>query len=228
VGGVEFTSSATNAVYLYNPATDAWTSGSSLLTGRSSPAIARGLDGRVYVFGGATVGGAASTSVEAWDPTTGLWSTRASFSAGRGSARAFTSADGRIWLMGGVGGTAAAPTYPTVVEVYTPTTNAWATAPVTLPSTRYGYGATVGNDGRFYLIGGYQPLFGSTTALRTVTVFDPATSTFSSAALLPQSRSVLAAATLPDGRILAMGGNVTGFGSTARVDVYNPTTNTWR
>jgi hypothetical protein len=45
---------------------------------------------------------------------------------------------------------------------------------------------------------------------------------------MPQSRSTPAAATLPDGRILAIGGNVTGFGSTNRVDVYNPITNAWR
>jgi N-acetylneuraminic acid mutarotase len=227
-GGVEFSTSYTRAALIYTPSTDTWEGTSPLLTGRSNPAMARGLDGRVYIFGGSTSAPAVTASVEMWDPTTGLWTARTPAPTARSSARAYTGADGRIWVMGGVSGTAAAPVYPLTIDVYTPATDSWTTASVAFPAARYGFGATVGTDGRFYVLGGYTPISGGLSASRTVTALDPRTGVFTSLALMPQSRSTPAAATLPDGRILAIGGNVTGFGSTNRVDVYNPITNAWR
>ncbi len=92
-----------------------------------------------------------------------------------------------------------------------------------MPTARAGVAATVGNDTRIYVLGGFgaggQPL-------ATAEAYTPSDDTWTKLPNMPTARTFLGAATGADGRIYAIGG---GFGETAlpTVEIYTPSTNTW-
>ena len=102
-------------------------------------------------------------------------------------------------------------------------------APTTAP--RYFLAATTGCDGRIYVLGGLGPPNGdpggvANTAL--VEAFDPAAHGWTVIAPMPTPRDDLAAATGPDGRIFAIGGETGGqMAPTTVVEAYSPRQRTW-
>ena len=129
--------------------------------------------------------------------------------------------DGKIYAVGGERGGAPVPT----ANVYDPATNAWSALPP-LPEARTDLGAAAVN-GKLYVLGGTTS--GSGTAappgLTTVSIYDPATRQWTTAAPLPTARSGLVAVTL-NGRIFALGGQDGGT-SLKTMEVYDPQKNTW-
>jgi hypothetical protein len=128
----------------------------------------------------------------------------------------------------------APPTSPTATRTGTPPTatptacvpgpGAWRTEPsLTIPRD-YATGAVL--DGKFYVIGGdnlaYEPPY-----IRQVERFDPATSTWSNAAMVPIAASKMAAASV-DGHIYVAGGWTVRQGFTlSLMQIYDVATNTW-
>jgi len=86
--------------------------------------------------------------------------------------------------------------------------------------------ATTGLGGIIYAMGGMPSPYYSSDALEA---YDPDTNTWSVKSPMPIPRNSLAAATGADGKIYAIGGFITDtpYGLTNRVDVYDPTTDTW-
>ena len=94
-----------------------------------------------------------------------------------------------------------------------------------MPTARQDAAATVGSDGRIYVLGGSrEPVVGAVNGDRTVEIFDPATNVWSAGPRLPAPRVGLAAATGADGRIYAIGGATNGSDAPveATVWVYRP------
>jgi N-acetylneuraminic acid mutarotase len=91
-----------------------------------------------------------------------------------------------------------------------------------LPDIAASIGAAVvaGQDGRIYVIGGYNG-----SPLKTVEAYDPATDTWSRVADMPTARSQLAAVVGLDRRIYAIGGFNGGDLST--VEAYDTVSKTW-
>ena len=93
-----------------------------------------------------------------------------------------------------------------------------------------------GKDGRIYFIGGiadgrqYRPI-----VVPDVRVYDPKSNRWSLGAAMPTARAGLAAITLPDGEIYAIGGNTApallgdyrDAGALATVEIYDPRANHW-
>jgi N-acetylneuraminic acid mutarotase len=164
------------------------------------------------------------------DRTLLSWTTVTSMPTQRSNLAASVAPDGRILALGGIGPTQQPPQPPlTTAEAYTVTTNLWASAlPTIQPSTALA--AATGPDGRIYAIGG--AILGGpnnmsfSTPTNFVQAFSPTANTWQMVANLPTARSFLAAATGPDGRIYAIGGNAS-FGPTNIVEAYSPVTNTW-
>ena len=150
IGG--YASTYATAVYAYSPVANTWATLAPMLTARYHAAATRGLDGRVYVFGGRTSVGVATTA-EVYNPTTNAWSTVRAPVTGRVGASALTAADGRIYLFGG-GSDASGTVTVSTVEIYDPVANTWSAGPA-LTTTRMFSGSVVGADGRMYLAGGY-------------------------------------------------------------------------
>jgi N-acetylneuraminic acid mutarotase len=206
-----------NTVEAYTPATNSWATVASMPTARYGLAAATGLDGRIYAIGGDTAspgtspGSGPLTTVEAYTPGTNSWATVAPMPTARLQLAAATGPDGRIYAIGGVNGGNGSPSLNTV-EVYTPSTNSWATV-ASMPTARAGLAAATGPDGRIYAVG-------DTGSGNTAEAYTPGTNSWATVASMPTARGLLAAATGPDGRIYAIGGNH-GSGVVNTVEAYD-------
>ncbi len=152
------------------------------------------LDGNVLVVGGAGWGtteatGTVSATADLFDPTSGNFAATAHMmSKGRAGIRAALGWDGRVVVTSGGDATA---------DIYDPVADTFTQVPLLAEHT-WGFIVRM-RDGRVMLGGGD----GGVTACE---IFDPAQNKFIAAGSLHQGRSMLTAHTLPDGRIIVIGG----------------------
>lgn len=199
----------------YDPQTGRWALMSNHYSTSPSqgPAIGsggtEGLDGRIYVIGGAKEGycwgdfgpGREIASGVLYDPTTDSVTWIPDMPTARAGLAVVTLANGNIFAIGGDVRTGSANLFQSVVESYDPSTNTWSTkAP--MPTPRFGLAAAVGADGRIYAIGGYT--YGGITD--TVEIYDPSTDSWTTGPSLQTPRAYLAAAVDHGGNIYAIGG----------------------
>ncbi|MFN8512268.1 MAG: kelch repeat-containing protein [Chloroflexia bacterium] len=180
-----------DTIEIYDPATDMWSSGPQMTSGRSSfRAVAIGTT--IYVFGGASLETFGIDTAEALDTTTGTWRTLAPLPTGR-FGHAVVELNGLIYVIGGYSGGKGIGT----VNTYNPATNTWGEV-ASLPNPRYNLAAVV-DDGKIYALGGWLNDAPSTI----MEIFDPASGTWSIGPAMPKAMSNFGATVL-DGRIYAL------------------------
>lgn len=217
-----------STLYIYDPATDSWTSGPSLPS--DYPAVenpaAAAYNSRLYVFGGsrgAFSGAVASAAV--FDPTTSTWTMLSPMQTARGGATA-QAINGKIYVVGGMDGNGASLAS---VEVYDPASNTWSSAAPM--STRRDNPGSATFDGRLYIFGGRTRDADGTElngTLATVEMYDPATNNWTARASMPTGRRTMVVGTL-NGRAQVMGGERTNTGGTfVQNEEYDPATDSWR
>ncbi|MBX5328720.1 MAG: kelch repeat-containing protein [Candidatus Bathyarchaeota archaeon] len=145
-----------NLTQIYDPATDTWTNGTQMPTGRCELGVVKGPDGLIYAFGG--YNDTALSVVEAYNPSAGTWIKKASMPKPKLEFGVVLGLDNRIYIIGGGAnyGNNEAPFYDSV-EVYDPKTDTWSTPTWQesyLPTRRKELGAAVGKNGKIYAIGG--------------------------------------------------------------------------
>jgi N-acetylneuraminic acid mutarotase len=120
-----------------------------------------------------------------------------------------TLADGRVMLSGGV-------LVPDLVnaanaasianaDLYNPATNTW--TGTTMSRARTAHSAVQLASGRVIVCGGSEGLLSAPTAIDAVASFDPATNAWTDLAPLTTARAGHAAALLPDGLLVLLGGS---------------------
>ncbi len=148
-----------------------------------------------------------------------------------------TLADGRVLAAGGFtrdprvpGGEYSFSVRPTdSEEVYDPASGSW-TPGVSMTTARAFHTATLLQDGTVLLAGGYNDL---QLPLASAERYDPATGQFTPAGNMTRDRSYsLTLTLLPDGRVLAVGGETPICCTDAPLtettaDIYDPATNSW-
>jgi len=92
-----------------------------------------------------------------------------------------------------------------------------------MPTPRFGLSASV-VDGKIYVIGGGQNLFGA--YLRIVEVYDPATDTWATKANMPTARCFLSTSVV-NNKIYAIGGSPGAQTDSPAVEEYDPVTDAW-
>ncbi|WP_437300204.1 kelch repeat-containing protein [Sorangium sp. So ce426] len=217
-------------VDFYNPDTDTWTTGDALPYPMSPVGAALLQDGRVLFSPGGLV----------YDPITG---TTASVpltpgEAARGWEFAYTALtllpDGRVLRTGG------SDDDSTLKEAvfYDPATNTWSSAG-SMSVTRYLHTATLLQDGRVLVVGGYTLNGNEMPQGRTsVEIYDPATGAWTPAAPTNLPRMQHTATLLPSGRVLVLGGGGRIYGGTEEeievlvdagetAEIYDPASDTW-
>ncbi|HUP69484.1 MAG TPA: kelch repeat-containing protein [Acidimicrobiales bacterium] len=246
-GGESAPSPASRFAYFRGGWSQAQASGATV-GATTSTVLASGL---VLVVGG----GVARNSAALFDPSSGSWAPTGSLIEGRFGHTATLLPNGRVLVTGGTdtaGNNALA-----TAEVYDPAGGTWSAVPQ-MVKRRKGHTATLltgpsctaverlAHCGKVLVAGGSSSaglsgagLPGSgkeslTDPQNAVQLFDPATATWSAAAVLVTGRSAHSATLLPDGSVLVAGGCARSDGvlspcsSTARAETYEPITGTWR
>jgi N-acetylneuraminic acid mutarotase len=186
-------------------------------------------DGRVMVAGGTS--GASSNNAIArasiFDPATGHWTAVTDMLQPRTYPMAVTLADGSVLVAGGSRNGQPLDT----AERYYPKAGTWVAAGrLNLPRTR---GAlTLLPDGRVLATGGGIEGTPGWATTASAEVFDPKRGVWSIVAPMSVARGQHSAVLLPDGEVLVFGGATTYFGETgdvtARAEIFNPASNSWR
>ena len=194
-----------------------WTTVAPEGDARRDAAATGGLDGRVYVLGGATFEPTTATDrAEAYNPTTSTWTALAPLPIPLFGFAVVAGPDGNIYTLGGVTITGQATA---AVEIYNPSTNAWSTG-VPLPASGSFFGAA-GGDGRLYIF-----------SLNASYAFNLRRQVWSPVASPPLTYIGQTIAEGPDGKIYLFGGAIGGTGninlnSVNTVESYDPGGNTW-
>lgn len=193
---------------LYDTATRSFRPVAGMAVPRASHAAAALPDGRILVSGGWT-GERATASAEVYDPVTGRWTTVGEMTEARVSHIAVPLPDGGVLMMGG----GAADVFDPVTSTFSPVG----------PMRINHYLATRLADGRVLATGG-QSARGEISP--SAEIFDPATGAFHPTGDMAVPRIKHAAALLPDGKVLLIGGSDDrGYrGRFTSTEIYDPTT----
>ena len=183
------------------------------------------INSKLYLFGG--IGGGAEGSVQIYNPNTNSWSLGAAAPYAAGSVSTAVI-NGKVYIAGGIvsGNTVG------TAAVYDPVADAWSTI-ASMPAGRNH--AAAGTDGRkLFIFGGRTGGNTVSDGFNDVQIYDPVSNTWqwsgasgSTIPPLPQARSGMGKAGFCGNEFYVIGGeNTTSVYN--RVDVYNPTSQTWR
>jgi hypothetical protein len=207
---------------VYDPATRAFTPGSTLVQARAGHTATALADGRVLIAGGFPDEGRPPLSgVEIFDPATNRFTTTGSMLAARGSHTATRLADGRVLVVGGFTGS----TLLAQTEIFDPSTGRF-TAAAPLPQPRAAHAATALAGGTVLVVGGEV---GRSLITDTALLYDPAANTWAAVGPLREAKYKLAIAPLPGGGALVVGGQ-TADARDARLrstEIFDPVTRTF-
>ena len=204
------------SVEVYDPATRSFQPRAPMTIPRVSHTATLLPDGRVLVAGGCS-GQRATASAETYDVKANRWTRVGDMMQARCSHIAVPLPDGRVFVVGGGGGRLGDLAS---AEVFDPATSTFASLG---PMHSNHYLATRLADGRVLLTGGQGD---GGEILKSAEIFDPETGHFQATGNMAIARVKHAAALLPDGRVLVIGGSdrrgyKERFGST---EVYDPQT----
>lgn len=206
------------------------TAAGDLVTPRLMHTATRLADGRVLIAGGGVQSKDGSSLVsmvdaELYDPATGTFSATGPLATARSLHTATLLADGSVLLVGGAIGETTVAT----MERYDPAAGTFTEAG-TLPEGRGFHSATALPDGRILIAGG-EVMKGKGKKAEGVPVattlfLDPVTGATTPGPQLVTARAAHAAATLPDGRIVLVGGIGTGEDPITSVEIVDPVAGT--
>ena len=194
-------SSGSSYTQIFDPETNAWSLGASMLDGVWEAKAATVTNGSIWVVGGE---GVVAGYAQIYDPVVDSWSVGSPAPVAVECGALVAVGDDLYYSGGGVGGY----TGTTNFYMYDASAGSWVTTLQPMPIARAAQAMVVGVDGLIYVVGGSSDGFNSgTDAFTSVVVYDPAADEWSSAADMNYARKYLGATTTPDGRIIALGGN---------------------
>ena len=208
---------------LYDPIHGTWTATGSMHWPRSLHTATRLLDGRVLV-----VGGRATSVAEIYDPATGTWLSTGSMSMARDVTDATLLSDGRVLVAGGWGVGVGSEDALRSAELYDPATGLW-TATGSLSTARYGHTLTLLSDGSVLASRGSNSGDLEDT-LSGAERYDPLAGSWRYAGNSMAASVLHTATSLPNGRVLLVGGNGGGIGGDVVhgvTSLFDPTSETW-
>lgn len=120
VGGYDSSRNQLADNQIYNPATNAWSTGASIpaATAQGASTVVKNV---LYVFGGCNVQGTVTNAVWAYNPKTNAWSSKSAMPTARCSAAAVVDKSKIIFVIGGYANGQRLST----VEAYNPATDSW-------------------------------------------------------------------------------------------------------
>jgi hypothetical protein len=133
---------------IYDPETDEFTDGGSMLTARSGHTASLLPDGRVLIAGGTNSSGPLNAA-EIFDPAAGRFTAAGNLGFARTGHTATTLLDGRILLVGGSSGS-----YLGNAEIYSPGSGTFTPVDSSMSAPRFRHEASLLRDGAVLFTGG--------------------------------------------------------------------------
>jgi N-acetylneuraminic acid mutarotase/sugar lactone lactonase YvrE len=218
---------ASNIVFssaeLFDPNTGTWSPTGSMAVTRYGHTMTLLPNGKVLVVGGTSCISCfnALGSAELYDPASGTWSNTGSLAAVRLAHTATLLANGKVLVAGG-GSTNNGDLMKSSAELYDPATGVWTSAGIMPSGAHFVHSAAMLSDGRVVVAGGRNT---SAVLTAAVDIYNPATNAWSAASPMSRRRSRYTLNPLPDGKLLATGGD---DGTTlASTEIYDPGTGAW-
>lgn len=130
--------------------------------------------------------------------------------------------DGRVLIAGGHRTSGSLSSMTTSAEIYDPATGSY-TATGALSVARGEHASVQLADGRVLVVGGLAWINGTAVQLDSAEIYDPASGTWSTTGAMSTARRAPTALTLPDGRVLVLGGGST----TTSTEIFDPASGTF-
>jgi Galactose oxidase, central domain len=206
---------------LYNPATGTWAPTGSMTTARADHAATLLQGGQVLVAGGTAYAG---SSAELYHPATGTWTATGSLNFPRYDTPMWLLPSGQVLVVCGIND----PGVPQcVAELYNPAAGTWAQDGQASQSAARDFTVTLLSTGKVLISGGENGGYpAKTTVSAAAVLFDPATGTSTITGSMTIPREFHTLTPLPDGQVLAAGGqtqnNKGTFSVTASAELYTP------
>ena len=210
------------------PPANSFTVVTNMNSPRSGHTATRLTDGRVLIAGGSPrVAPGEITSVlatsELFDPASKSFAQSATMAISRFGHSAVRLLDGRVLVMGGTSFCNTVFCSQTATaEIFDPATESF-TSPGSMLSARTGFSATLLQDGRVLVAGGFSHFCPGLFScyLSSAELFDPASGTFSSTGSMTMPRSNATATELNNGMVLIAGGQ-DNSGPLSTLELFDP------
>jgi len=220
IAGGENSSGALAGAELYDPATGSWTATGALEVARHWHTATLLPNDKVLVAGGTNSTSGSLSSAELYDPATGLWTTTGALTFARALHTATLLPNGQVLTVGGENASGALAS----AEAYDPNGGMWA-ATGELSTGRYHHTSTLLPNGQVLIAGGATNAL-ATETLSSADLYDPIAGTWTAASALAFARAGHTATLLPNGQVLAAGGQ--GDSETlSTVELYCSASGTW-
>ena len=238
-GRVLVAGGGTASAELYDPATRTFSPAGRMSSPRTNATATLLPDGQVLVAGGLLRGKRQLASADLYDPATGTWSRTGPMHVARSGQTATLLPDGQVLVAGGgCNGKGFFQCTPGVyglsqstAELYHPSTGRW-TLTGAMSARRQYQTATLLRSGKVLVAGGRAYCNdGICVDTRSAELYNPVTGTWAATGPMGAARERHTATLLPDGRVLAAGGEnvsgISGFSTPRTAELYNPATGTW-
>jgi hypothetical protein len=210
-------SPCSNTAEIYNPTTGTWRYTASTMNFRRAFHMAVKLqNGRVLIFGGflrSDTGVSGVMTSELFDPVTETFTLTGPLNYPHWQQPAVLLNDGRVMLVGGLGQSPS--------EIYNPVSGLWTANVPALPTGEYLPFVSLLPTGEVFVAGGQDGY----TFLSTAATYSPLNNSVRNLATLLVTRNNGTATTLPNGKVLLVGGvdDADPTNSLATVELYDPT-----
>ena len=210
------------------PPADSFTVVTNMNSPRSGHTATRLNDGRVLISGGSPGQAPGGRTIELatselFDPASKSFAQSATMAISRFGHSAVRLLDGRVLVMGGTRCNTVFCSQTATAELFDPATESF-TSTGSMLSARTGFSATLLQDGRILVAGGFSRFCrGSLSScyLSSAELFDPASGTFSSTGSMTMPRSNATATELNNGMVLIAGGQ-DNSGPLSTLELFDP------
>ena len=200
-GGMSGNGNYFNTVEIYSQATNKFRQGQNMSAARVGHTATLLPNGNVLIAGG--YNGDYLASAEIYNPVTDRFTTTGQMTTPRSDHVAVLLNNGKVLLAGGVG---SGWTFLASAELYDPSTGTFTTT-ASMTTARESHTATLLKSGKVLIAGGHKDRREAMTVYSSTEVYDPDRGTFLATGNMTIVRHKHAAALLPNGNVLIVGGS---------------------